>query len=40
LREKAPMHDFNETLQMLIDNDIYDQIEEIEEKAIASGIIG
>ena len=32
LRENAPRHSFNETLKILIENEIFDQIEEIQEK--------
>jgi hypothetical protein len=29
LREKAPMHSFNETIKMLIQNNIFEEIHEI-----------
>jgi len=40
LREMAPIHPFSETIKMLIANNIFEEIREIQEKPIASGIIG
>ena len=40
LRDNTPMHSFQHTVEILIKNGIYDQIDYINERAIASGIIG
>ncbi len=40
LRDSTPMHSFRSTLEILVKNGLFERIEQIEEKAFASGIIG